>query len=223
MTGRNARRIQLLESELSNENFLKTGVQLPVLTLERLQKSILLSTALEIFDKLGGLQLSIPGDMDYHIQYNGLLIQLDDELHFNRYRKITLESDFYEDYKGFRPMDYRSQSRLMEKECIKSGLSSGNWTYREAEDIFGLSEEPGDLSLERKGAAAWKYRAWRDFLQDLSGKILGFKVLRISVYDKVMLKGRIQPIGNLLESSDRSNYGYIAKSLVRRIINLKGS
>jgi hypothetical protein len=77
--------------------------------------------------------------------------------------------------------------------------------------------------LERRGSAGWKYRAWRDFLQDLSGDVLGFKVLRVSVYDKIMLKGKIQTIGSLLESSVRSNYGFIAKSLVRRIITLKGS
>jgi hypothetical protein len=117
MTGRNARRIQLLESELSNENFLKTGVQLPVLSTERLKNSKHIQLAGEVFEKLGGINFSIPQNMDYHIQYKGLLIQLDDELHFNRYRKLSLESEFYDDYKGFRLMEYRTHSRMMEKVC----------------------------------------------------------------------------------------------------------
>ncbi len=223
MLERNSRKIQLIEDELNHENFLKTGVQLPVLSIAKLKTSKYFPEVEEVFESLGGREMTIPSNMHYHLQYKELLIQLDDELHFNRYRKTTLESKVYHDHLGFKVLDYKTNCRINEKDCIKAGLAPGFWTNIESEYIFGKSEEPGDLSAERNGGSGWKLRAWRDYLQDISGYILGFKVLRISVYDKIMLKGQIQTFGNLFSTNNRTNFGYATKSIVRRIISLKGS
>ncbi|MEQ8358692.1 MAG: hypothetical protein RH860_04335 [Cytophagales bacterium] len=223
MSLRNLRKIQLLQEELNRENFLKTDIVLPKILEDQIQKSKFASGLNEVINKLGSKSIAIPTDLHYHLEYNGLLIQFDDELHFNRYRRITLESEFYMNYKGFNTLSYKSYCRNYEKECIKAGLSKGIWENPESLKIFGPSEEPGDLSLERDGASGWKMRAWRDFLQDVSGEILGFKVLRISTYDKIMLNGKIQSLGELLNSSNKKNFSIVAKSLIRRIINIKGS
>lgn len=223
MSERNLRKIQLLQEELNQENFLKVDITLPKIKEKQLLESKFAVSALEIINKLGSKEIQLPNDLHYHMEYKGLLIQFDDELHFNRYRKLSLESDFYKEHKGFNLMSYKTYCRNNEKECIKAGLSKGEWENPESQNIFGNSEEPGDLSLERNGSSGWKLRAWRDFLQDVSGDILGFKVLRISVYDKIMVSGKIQSFGELLSSSNRSNFALVAKSLIRRIINIKGS
>ncbi len=223
MSERNLRKIQLLEEALNNENFLKVNIKLPRPGKDQILNSRYSDFAKEIIKELGSNEFHMPYDLHYHMEYNGILIQFDDELHFNRYRKLTLESDFYKEYKGFNTMSYKTYCRNSEKECIKAGLSRDIWENMESKSIFGPSEEPGDLSLERNGSSGWKLRAWRDFLQDLSGEILGFKVLRISVYDKIMISGKLQSFGDLLGSSNKSNFAIVAKSLVRRIINIKGS
>ncbi len=220
---RNQRKIDALREELNRENFLRTDIVLPKIREDQIQNSGYASGLKVVINKLGAKKLLIPNDLHYHMEYKGLLIQFDDELHFNRYRRITLESVFYEDHIGFNKMPYKSYCRINEKECIKAGLSKGVWENQESFKIFGSSEEPGDLSLERNGSSGWKLRAWRDLLQDVSGEILGFKVLRISTYDKIMINGKIHALGELLNSSNQKNFSIVAKSLIRRIINIKGT
>ena len=217
------RKIILLKEVLDQENFLHTDYRLPEFNTHKFKDHRLYSTAEEVFKSLGGINMDIPANLGMHLQYQGLLIQIDDELHFNRYRKISLESSFYKDHSGFKVLEYLRNCRIEEKECIKSGLAGSNWHNPKAKKMFGDSEEPGDLSMERNGSSAWKLRAWIDFIQDISGEIMGYKVLRISVYDKLMVNNKIQSLGTLMKTSQKKNYEYIAKYLVRRIINIKGS
>jgi hypothetical protein len=136
---------------------------------------------------------------------------------------MSLQLPFYQDWKGFNLMQYRTYCRQMENECLKGGLARGEWHNREAEKHFGPSEDPGDLAKDRAGSAGWKLRVWRDTLQDFAGLCYGFKVLRISAFDKIMVNGKLTTIGALISSQNTQQLQYVAKALIRRIINLKGS
>ena len=45
---------------------------------------------LDIYKKLGGIQESFPINYSWDIKYPDFIIELDEELHFNRYRLIHL-------------------------------------------------------------------------------------------------------------------------------------
>lgn len=220
---RNQRILDLLQEELNKQNFLHTKEKLPQLSTAKIMQSAYRKKAETVFESLQGIKMRVPEDMNYHLQYRNLLIQYDDELHFNRYRKISLEAELYEDFKGFKLFDYKSLCRKREQDCLKVGLANGFWHNSDSEKLFGESEEEGDLSLERNGSSAWKYRAWRDYLQDLSSQIYKFHILRISAFDTVFVNGKLHFISDLLKSSQKENYAIVAKALIRRIINVKGA
>ena len=127
---------------------------------------------------------------------NEVIILLDDTLHFNRYRLQTLRSEIYSNMPDFPLEPYRNFCRKNESECIKSGLAGNNWTFPFAEKQFGKAEEKGDFA--KNGAPAWKLRAFSDFLQDVSSLILKKKLLRLSVYQQLMINRQLYKIGDIL-------------------------
>lgn len=172
---------------------------IPQLTWQDIAQSPYKEDAVYIYEALGGQgNLSKIRASRWHIELdNNVALQLDEQLSFNRYRNITLRSEIYREHSSFSVSKYRTYNRKMESECIKSGQSPQLWTSKAGEINFGLAaERRGDLS--GNGAPAWKLRAFLEYWQDLTAYIKPVKVIRLSVWDELMLDGKLISINDIL-------------------------
>ncbi|GAA4852045.1 DUF7255 family protein [Algivirga pacifica] len=145
------------------------------------------------------------------------VVFLDDQLHFNRYRMRTLRAEIYQqNYIGFKVEKYRSYSRKKEAECLKSGVTDRSWTHKAAEVNFGPgSETRGDLQGE--GAPAWKFNAFVDYLLDLYLPLKQIMVIRISIWDELMIGGRLVTIKEILTAPNPQWNEALVNYLKRRM------
>ncbi|HEY8400317.1 MAG TPA: hypothetical protein VIK89_03590 [Cytophagaceae bacterium] len=191
---------------------------LPLVTEKDIRKAGLYDEAQETYVELGG-KGSFPVDpAPYAIELENAAIILDDDLHFNRYRAITLRSQVYQKIKTVQVDNYKRFCRQFESECIKAGIAGDRWTNQRSESFFGLSQqERGDLS--GNGSAEWKYKAFRDYLTDLANVIFKHKVIRISIYDNLMVNNQLIQFNKLLLSRKEENEKYVFNYLQRRLSN----
>jgi hypothetical protein len=134
-----------------------------------------------VYRELGGILDTYPirfGNFD--IITDKFFIELDEENHFNRYRAITLKSDFYSNNFNFSTQRYLKYCDDFENKCGKGG---GFWFSNNSEKQFGTSSEPGNLN--GSGSSRWKQRAFYDFLRDVYSYLQPKPVYRLSVYDKI--------------------------------------
>jgi hypothetical protein len=62
----------------------------------------------DIYEKIGGVLITPPTNIGkYDINLSDFIIELDEENHFNRYRKTTLNSQFYTEYNLFDIENYK--------------------------------------------------------------------------------------------------------------------
>jgi hypothetical protein len=140
---------------------------------------------LEIYRALGGAQPSPtlrPGSWD--VLVDDVLVELDEQLHFNRYRSLTLTAGSYEHLPRFPLADYRTFCAAKEGVCLKLGQGQKRWTSDSTEAQFGPSAPRGDLS--GAGAPRWKQRALYDLIKDLTQLDSQAPPLaRISIWDRL--------------------------------------
>lgn len=105
-----------------------------------------------------------PGPWDLTV--DGILVELDEQLHFNRYRAITLEAPTYAALSRFPLAAYRVFSVAKEPDCLRLGSGQGRWMNTSTEAHFGPSAPRGELS--GNGSSRWKQRAMYDFMKDLT-------------------------------------------------------
>ena len=101
-----------------------------------------------------------PGSWD--LAFDGeLLIELDEELHFNRYRSVTLRRDWTTALPWRN--DYLRYCRDREVDCLAAGSWGKRWSNPSCEAMFG----PGDPSgvFRQGGAPRWKQRALYDAIK----------------------------------------------------------
>jgi len=153
---------------------------------------------LAVYRELGGLQaepLFRPGAWDLPFAGN-LVVELDEELHFNRYRAITLRASWEvglawtEAYSAF--------CAEHEAQCLSAGRWGKRWTSPSSARMFsgGPSGE-----LDGAGAPRWKQRALYDAIKDNAASVnREVHLARVSTYDRIngvllgsMLDGR-QPL-----------------------------
>lgn len=174
---------------------------------------------LDVYQSLGGImkypEVRLNG---YFFETSKFALELDGQLSFNRYRLKTLRSPIYQKFLGVKPEKYRSHCKKYENECIKSGTTSEIWNNKKAEALFGESEKAGDLGLN--GSAGWKLKAFEDFLKDIYSKYAKIKLLRISVWDEVLINGQLKKLGDLLNTPDKKTSEFLLKFIERRVINL---
>lgn len=122
-----------------------------------------------------------PGAWDLAFE-SGLVVELDEELHFNRYRAMTLESPWSADLPWSE--DYQGFCRHYETKCLAAGKWGKRWTTPACESMFG---PPGDTGeLEGPGAPRWKQRALYDAMKDLTALSSGtVRLARLSVWDTI--------------------------------------
>lgn len=126
-----------------------------------------------------------PGSWDLVLEDGSLLIELDEELHFNRYRAQTLS------FPGASALPwadaYRRTCEEQEARCLAAATWGKRWSNPSCERLFGPAAEPGDF--DGGGAPRWKQRALYDAMKDLFALSSDdVRVARLSVYD--MLGGR---------------------------------
>lgn len=139
--------------------------------------------ALAMYRALGGVQTAprlTPGPWD--LSFEGLVIELDEELHFNRYRRRTLD----EPWATALPWatDYMRFCDSHETLCLKAGRNpSGRWTSPSTERQFGVSALKGELG--ETGSARWKQRALYDAIKDLAAAQGRYRLARLSIHDQI--------------------------------------
>lgn len=113
---------------------------------------------------------------------DGLVVELDEELHFNRYRLRTLQAPWsarlpwHDAYFDF--------CVRQEQACLDAGKWGKRWTSPSCESMFGPPGEAG--ALEGAGAPRWKQRALYDAIKDLAALTSNaLHLARVSVWDTV--------------------------------------
>lgn len=161
-------------------------------------QSYLYDEVKRVYRELGGCLKEIPLNLrKWDLELNGYAVELDEYLHFNRYRKLTLDSSVYDLLDRFPHEEYLKMCADHEEDCLRAGSYGGKWTNRGCEKQFGRGGSEGDLA--GSGSPRWKQRAFYDFVKDLSPVIIGMPIARISIWDKVLLDGRLVLIGTLLD------------------------
>ena len=118
----------------------------------------------------------------YDIDLIDFIIELDEENHFNRYRKITLESEFYTECNHFDIEQYKQFCADYESDCLTYGKY---WNSISADKQFGRNPSNDDFKVDRKDTppSRFKQRAFYDFIKDIHSQINNITLLRISIYD----------------------------------------
>lgn len=115
-----------------------------------------LEELLELYRSLGGLQDAPslrPGGWDLAFD-DGLVVELDEELHFNRYRALTLETSWSDGLPWTE--DYTRYCVQHEAECLAAGHWGRRWTNHSCAHMF-TGGPAGDLDGD--GAPRWKQRS----------------------------------------------------------------
>jgi hypothetical protein len=144
---------------------------------------------LGIYKLLSGINYEFPLNLrKWDLEVDEIAVELDEYLHFNRYRALTLKSDIYNILKRFPLKEYSEYCIKYEGDCLDVGNWGGKWSNSSCEKQFGSPSSKGDLS--GNGAPRWKQRAFYDFVKDISPLIIGVSVARISIWDTITLNDR---------------------------------
>ncbi len=171
----------------------------------------------EIFEDLGGhgnLPLLEKLKFDFKIKRN--LIIWDDELHFNRYRLISLRSDLYSEFNFQFTEGVKRVCRTFEKECLKGGMQERIWNGSPfSKACFGKASEPADFT--QNGSPGWKLTAYNDAQMDLQSRLHGFKIFRLYPYETLMTGGSLKRLDQLLVNPKEEQQEMILKWLMRKV------
>lgn len=165
------------------------------------------------YKSLGGVLLSAELNLrSWDLEFEGIAVELDEHLHFNRYRALTLGASVYADLPAF-PLDaYRRYCAEFENDCLRAGAYGGKWSNPSCERQFGVGS--AQTILEGAGAPRWKQRAFYDFVKDLSPLVLGVKVARVAIWDSIIDGGGRRTVRDLLSQPTITSAEALAK-LVR--------
>lgn len=112
----------------------------------------------------------------------GLCIEFDEQLHFNRYRRLTDELSWSKHlpWAG----EYLHYSAAHEDWCWKDGRRGKTWTSPATEKMFGEADPPGVFGA--RGSPRWKQRALYDAVKDAySFHTEGVSMARASLHDQI--------------------------------------
>jgi hypothetical protein len=137
---------------------------------------------IDMYRQLGGVGTHprlAPGKWD--LSFQDLVVELDEELHFNRYRLATFSRGWSDalPWSG----EYREFCSAHESSCVSAGSWGKRWTTASTERQFGPAGAPKDLT--GPGAPRWKQRALYDSMKDELAASGGVRLARLSVHDTV--------------------------------------
>jgi len=173
---------EILLEIINNEFGVINGNYLSVLEINNHINEGLQEEVIEVYRELGGVLIDIPvrfGKWD--IVTRDFIVELDEEQHFNRYRKITLKSSFYQNHTFFNVDRYKLYCDAYEDNCLRKASFGKYWTSPSTEKQFGNPGENRDLG--GSGSPRWKQRAFYDFLRDIYSRVYEIPVIRLSIYD----------------------------------------
>ena len=169
----------------------------------------------DVYRQLGGRLDSFPLRLRrWDMEVDGVAVELDEELHFNRYRSITLEAPVYRDLAAFPTAQYLGFCQEYENRCLAAGSYGRKWTTPPSEVQFGSPSPHGDLF--GNGAPRWKQRAFYDFVKDRSPLLIGVRVVRISIWDHIDLGGSHVTIDHALRTENKDAVGPLLKLIEER-------
>lgn len=135
---------------------------------------------MDIYRALGGIQDApklAPGSWDV-VYTDGLLIELDEDMHFNRYRGSTLDAP----WAAKLPWTTAYRGYVVDGER-RAGSGGKRWTNPSAEKMFGPADYDGVIGLH--GAPRWKQRAMYDAMKDATAAAGQVRLARLSIYDQI--------------------------------------
>jgi len=197
-----------------------TGISFPSsIAHDDLIKAGLMNEVIRTWKRLGGISEQIPISFGkWDICLDSFIVELDEEQHFNRYRKITLNSFIYHIEKGFDVFEYIKYCSDFENNCLNKSSWGKYWTSCSTEKQFGLPGINGDL--ENSGSPRWRQRAFYDYLRDVFAIIYRIPVIRISVYDKLFISDQIKTVGMILLTGNRTDSNEIVKFIEQKTNNI---
>ena len=169
-----------------------------------------------VYRQLGGIGLEVPCNLRaWDLEVDEVAVELDEQLHFNRYRMMTLKSPVYRELEHFPHSEYVAHCESYEVACWRAGKYGGKWTNSSCESQFGAGNSPG--VLEGNGAPRWKQRAFYDFIKDLSPILIGQPVVRLSIWDRLHVNGCEMTMDGALQRGNSSAAAEIMALLKSRI------
>ena len=172
----------------------------------------------EVYDGFGGKGAPVYLDrLKFDFKINRFLFLYDGAHHFNRYRLTSLKSSIYEEF-TFNWLDsYKRLCRTYEKDCLKGGIQERVWSGPPlASRCFGDAEEPGDLS--GNGSPGWKLNAYNDMQYDLISRLSGYKIIRLPMYENIMMSGSLKRLDQLLLTQPEEIHKSIVNWLKRKMV-----
>jgi hypothetical protein len=146
-----------------------------------------------LYDLLGGTADQFdrvrPGgwDLAFNTPDGLLLVELDEEQHFNRYRATTLDATT--DLSLPWTPAYQAHSRDHEHRLLPGWGTGKRWTNPSAARFFGQPSTPGDFT--GIGAPRWRQRAFYDAIKDT---LTHRRLARISVHDPIDEHGTVETL-----------------------------
>ncbi len=164
-----------------------------------------------IYASLGGAIVDRPfrpGAWDLQFE-GGLVVELDGELHFNRYRRLTLEEGWATQLPW--QNNYLQFADEFEALCLRVGRLGQRWTNPSCEHFFGVADPRG--TFVAVGAPRWKQRALYDAMKDIAAIGNGrWRLARLATLDVV---GGIS-LGDALDGKARVDPDALRDLLERR-------
>lgn len=187
------------------------------LTIENIKEHGLYDEIQNTYIKLGGLQDIFPirfGGWD--MEFDTVVVELDEQRHFNRYRNLTLESSIYKYLPRFPLEPYKQYCSNYEVQCLKAGGFGGYWTKDSCERHFGKPSDPKDLS--RNGSPRWKQRAFYDYLKDICILTSNIPLVRISIWDIILMEGKNELVMNILKNNNPEGIKELQNLILKRTL-----
>jgi hypothetical protein len=170
-----------------------------------------------LYRQLGGVQEDPtlrPGGWDLAVTADDrtlIVIELDEELHFNRYRQQTLTAPWYARIAW--SAEYSTLCEQHERRCLQAGTWGKRWTTPSCEKLFAPAGSPGELA--GSGAPRWKQRALYDTIKDLAAITRsGPRLARLSIYDQI--DGR--QLEDQLQQPTSGHAAALKELVIRRIM-----
>ncbi|WP_422758930.1 DUF7255 family protein [Paenarthrobacter sp. C1] len=130
---------------------------------------------------------------------DGLFIEFDEQLHFNRYRGTTDRLPWAEGIPW--AADYLHYSSVHEDQCLIAGGYGGKWTNPSTEKMFGVADPP--RVFDRNGSPRWKQRALYDAVKDAyAAHRPEISLARVSIHDEIGGRGVLKALGRRGEGLD---------------------
>lgn len=172
----------------------------------------------DLYEQLGGMgKFACLDRLKFDFRIDRFLFLYDDAVHFNRYRLNTFKSEMYKVFTFAWVDSYKRLCRTFERDCLKTGLQERVWYGPPiAEKCFGKAEEAGDLS--GNGASGWKLNAYNDAQYDLLTRLHGFKIIRLPMYENIMMGGSLKKLDQLLINPKEGDQKVIASWLKRKMV-----